>query len=184
MNPGAAHQPSASDLDAPVHVENALCQRFRTLRAVSYTVVFWCQPITARSGCHAPHCVGAEYLRSATFSPFPRGRWSSKRDALEDGCGLDYQSNLSVAQGVKIGGWEPWSFRDPHTEMCPTCDSPMQPFIYIDSGEWDADKRWMPLEDGLPGAAQAPSINIGRSYGMQIYTCPASFDHPHTEVMQ
>lgn len=105
-------------------------------------------------------------------------------DSPSNESGLDYQNDLSVAQGVKVGGWEPWSFRDPSPTDCGVCGSLMQPFIYIDSSEWDMNQHWMPLEDRIAGASKAPSINIGRSYGMQIYTCPASFDHPHAEVMQ
>ena len=64
-----------------------------------------------------------------------------------------YQYDLGVAPGWKIGGWGPWSFRDPRPMTCPECGTEQQPFLYIDSGEWDGGTRsWIPLEDLLPGA--------------------------------
>ena len=104
-----------------------------------------------------------------------------------------YQFDLGVAPGWKIGGWGPWSFRDPSPMTCPECGTEQQPFLYVDSDEWDGGSAsWIPREDLLPDAwpHQHPSagnqvqVNIGRGYGMQIYTCPDSYDHPSVECMQ
>lgn len=104
-----------------------------------------------------------------------------------------YQYDLSVAPGWKIGGWAPWSFCDATPALCPACGAEQQPFLYVGSSEWDGGNgSWKPLEDRSPSAwpHQHPSagnqvqVNIGRGYGMQIYTCPASFNHPSVEYMQ
>ncbi|MFC8721419.1 hypothetical protein, partial [Kitasatospora sp. NPDC057198] len=102
-----------------------------------------------------------------------------------------YQSELSVAPGWKVGGWGPWSFRDPWPMRCPTCAAPYRPLLTVDSAE-RGDDSWTPLEDraqpsGPAGAGSPdnpPMVSIGRGYTLQVYVCPASFDHPHLDVMQ
>ncbi|MFI6985885.1 hypothetical protein ACIBSV_45995 [Embleya sp. NPDC050154] len=108
----------------------------------------------------------------------------------EDAEGLVYQYELGVATGWKLGGWAPWSFRDPSPEICGVCDAVMQPFLYVDSSEWDGNDSWRPLEDADEHQADhryphmPTRVEIGRSYGMQIYTCPTSHDHPLSTVTQ
>ncbi|WP_153467166.1 hypothetical protein [Streptomyces kaniharaensis] len=51
----------------------------------------------------------------------------------------------------------------------------------ISSGDLDGS-GWVPLQGRT--ATQDTGINIGRSYNIQLYHCPVSFDHPHEEVMQ
>ncbi|MFC6598135.1 hypothetical protein [Kitasatospora paranensis] len=107
--------------------------------------------------------------------------------------GAYYQYELSVAPGWKVGGWGPWSFRDPSPMHCRSCNTPYKPLFTVDSGEWDGGSgSWIPLEDreepsgptGLRRPSDPPMVQIGRGYNMQIYVCPTSFDHPHLEVMQ
>ncbi|MEV7278937.1 hypothetical protein [Streptomyces sp. NPDC093111] len=106
--------------------------------------------------------------------------------------GAYYQYELSVAPGWKIGGWGPWSFCDPSPMHCPSCDTEYRPLLTVSSGEWDGGSRsWIPLEDrvppertGLRRPSDPPMVEIGRGYNLQIHICPASFDHPHLEVMQ
>ncbi|MEU4116965.1 hypothetical protein AB0F71_21015 [Kitasatospora sp. NPDC028055] len=92
-----------------------------------------------------------------------------------------YQYELSVAPGWKVGGWGPWSFRDPWVMRCTTCECVMRPLLTISSGALDGS-GWDPVEDRH--AEEDIGIMIGRSYDMQLYYCPASFEHPHLEVMQ
>ncbi|MFI6848861.1 hypothetical protein OG535_22995 [Kitasatospora sp. NBC_00085] len=101
-----------------------------------------------------------------------------------------YQSDLSVAPGWKVGGWGPWSFRDPWAMTCGACGAAMTPLLTISSG--DSDGTWAPPEEqGVPADAEARRdiddpvmVQIGRGYNLQLYFCPTSFDHPHLEVMQ
>ncbi|MFD7642685.1 hypothetical protein ACFV4P_18715 [Kitasatospora sp. NPDC059795] len=92
-----------------------------------------------------------------------------------------YQYELSVAPGWKVGGWGPWSFSDPSVMRCATCECVMSPLLTIGSGALDGS-GWDPVQDR--GLAEDIGILIGRSYHMQLYYCPASFDHPHLENMQ
>ncbi|MFG2918850.1 hypothetical protein ACGF0D_38940 [Kitasatospora sp. NPDC048298] len=92
-----------------------------------------------------------------------------------------YQFELSVAPGWKVGGWGPWSFRDAWVMRCRACESVMKPLLTIGSGALDGS-GWDPVEDR--DAGDDIGIQIGRSYNMQLYYCPVSFDHPHLEVMQ
>ncbi|MEV4559771.1 hypothetical protein AB0K51_22625 [Kitasatospora sp. NPDC049285] len=107
--------------------------------------------------------------------------------------GAYYQYEHSVAPGWKIGGWGPWSFSDPRPMNCEVCQAEYRPLLTVSSGEWDGGSRsWIPLEDredppgptGLRTPSDPPMVQIGRSYSMQIYVCPTSFDHPHLENMQ
>ncbi|MET9615420.1 hypothetical protein [Kitasatospora indigofera] len=92
-----------------------------------------------------------------------------------------YQYELSVAPGWKVGGWGPWSFCDPSVMECTTCDGVMRPLLTISSGALDGT-GWDPIEDRE--VREDIGIMIGRSYHMQLYYCPSSFDHPHLEIMQ
>jgi hypothetical protein len=104
-----------------------------------------------------------------------------------------YQYEHSVAPGWKVGGWVTWNFSDPMTLNCETCNAEYRPLLTISSDEWNAGSgSWIPLEDreadtslfGLREPSNPPMIVIGRSYDLQIYICPTSFDHPHLELMQ
>ncbi|MFJ2648205.1 hypothetical protein ACIO1C_15900 [Streptomyces sp. NPDC087420] len=112
-------------------------------------------------------------------------------EAWEDRHDCDYQYDLSVAPGCKVGGHAPWSFSDPFPMACPECGSDVRPLLTIDSGEWDGgSESWRPFEDagytGLHflGPAHATQLTIGRGYNLQLYVCTASYDHPHVQNMQ
>jgi len=107
------------------------------------------------------------------------GTDSKYRDAKE--FRAYYQYELSVAPGWKVGGWGPWSFRDPSVMQCTTCESVMMPLLTISSGALDGNS-WDPIEDR--GVDEDLGVVIGRAYDMQLYYCPLSFDHPYLEVMQ
>ena len=122
-----------------------------------------------------------------------RNEWAKLHPEDDDDEGSAYyQYEHSVAPGWKVGGWGPWSFRDPWPMNCETCGSEYRPLLTIDSGEWDGGSgSWIPLEDrdhpgpvGIRRPWNPPMIEIGRGYNMQIYICPTSFDHPHLENMQ
>jgi hypothetical protein len=107
----------------------------------------------------------------------------------EETQGFDYQFDLGVAPGWKVGGHAPWSFRDPEPMVCAECGSSMRPLLYVDCCEWDGGTlSWKPTEDpGLdePGGRCdiGPRINVSGD-GMQIYICPVSYTHPLIQNMQ
>ncbi|MFF3329444.1 hypothetical protein ACFYWX_07735 [Streptomyces sp. NPDC002888] len=104
---------------------------------------------------------------------------------------VEYQYDLGVAPGCKVGGYGPWSFSDPFAMSCAECGSNVRPLLTLDGCEWDGGSgSWRPLEDAdytgyhSDGPACATKLNIGRSYSMQLYVCTASYDHPHIRNMQ
>ena len=116
-----------------------------------------------------------------------------EREADPEVGGSYYGAELSSAPGWKIGGWERWTFCDPSPTLCGECGTQMYPLLTVDSKEWAVNGlSWMPFEDRSEHAnpradlrfARPVGVQIGRSYNMQIYSCPASFDHPHLQYMQ
>ncbi len=112
-------------------------------------------------------------------------------DEAGDSGTVDYQYDLSVAPGCKLGGHAPWSFSDPFPMACPECGADVRPLLTLDGAEWDGGSgSWRPVEDagytGLHflGPACSTQLTIGRSYNLQIYVCTASYDHPHVQNMQ
>ncbi|MFD0354150.1 hypothetical protein ACFVHW_10465 [Streptomyces sp. NPDC127110] len=102
-----------------------------------------------------------------------------------------YGSQLSVAPGWKIGGWPQWGLTDPNARFCAACDAKMEPLLTIASCEWDSSNiGWVPYEDQALGSldnarvANPPRIQVSRKYRLQLYVCPNSPDHPHTDLIQ
>jgi hypothetical protein len=71
----------------------------------------------------------------------------------------------------------------------------MVPLLTIASFEWDYDKRgWAPYEDEAAARAaghraghdpaQPTQVEVGSTDNMQLYVCPASPEHPHTDLIQ
>ncbi|WP_406012145.1 hypothetical protein OG520_03595 [Streptomyces sp. NBC_00984] len=76
---------------------------------------------------------------------------------------------------------------------CPDCGGGVRPLLTVDSGEWDNEKHWRPVEDEAADAApkvaypqpQEPTqVTIGRGCTMQVYFCERSFRHTALQVMQ
>lgn len=72
----------------------------------------------------------------------------------------------------------------------------MVPLLTIASREWDGGEghSWTPQEDQAAANAaghccgQSPSgptkVEVGSTDNMQIYVCPTSPEHPHTDLIQ
>ncbi|MFE0513206.1 hypothetical protein [Streptomyces sp. NPDC058964] len=153
----------------------------------------------------APEAI-TEYPNSLDLSPEMRltvGDWSRWQAA---GAGLDssyadyprefYDVHLADAPGWKVGGWPPWGRTDPYRRYCAVCDVQMVPLLTIASFEWDGaeGRSWAPYEDQAAAYAdhrdrgQRPSqptrVEVGSTDNMQIYVCPTSPEHPHTDLIQ
>lgn len=83
------------------------------------------------------------------------------------------------------------SFRDIGNVRC-DCGAEMRPFLYIDCREWDnGTHSWRTIEEfdpevnpgGYPSHTSDIDVSI-HGDGMQVYTCPVSFSHPHAEWNQ
>ncbi|MFJ5774560.1 hypothetical protein [Streptomyces sp. NPDC093094] len=108
---------------------------------------------------------------------------------------LFYRFSLSVAPGWKVGGWPSWDATDPDPQYCSACGNRMDPLLSIvtfEEGD-DETRSWFPYgeaaDEPSPGSGhfdpgQPTAVQIGSGYDQQLYICPASPEHPHTELMQ
>ncbi|MFI8885164.1 hypothetical protein [Streptomyces sp. NPDC053813] len=106
-----------------------------------------------------------------------------------------YDSELADAPGWKVGGWPPWGRTDPYPRYCAVCDVRMVPLLTIASFEWDGGTQsWAPYEDQTAAfaashvagqnPAQPTAVEVGRTDNLQLYVCPVSPEHPHTDLIQ
>ena len=110
---------------------------------------------TARS---AARCCG--HVRShgraarASIRPWPPRRLGEQLqprfETLEEETGGSYFYHLSVADGVKAGGYPGWT-QDPLWPECPGCGMEMEHLLTISSAEFDGAswRTWLPVEDTL-----------------------------------
>jgi hypothetical protein len=110
--------------------------------------------------------------------------------AVEEREDVRYQYDLSVAPGCKVGGHPSWSFSDPFPMSCPDCGADVEPLLTIDTYEWDGVTSWRPVEDtdtedtDTEDDGAPTTLEIGRGYGLQFYTCTVSPAHQHVTNMQ
>ena len=105
-----------------------------------------------------------------------------------------YSTELAQAPGWKVGGWPPWGRTDPCTRFCAVCDAQMVPLLTIASFEWHSnDHGWVPYEDQAAALsprtsgdypAQPTGVEVGSTDNMQLYVCPTSPEHTHTDLIQ
>ncbi|MFF4685009.1 hypothetical protein [Streptomyces sp. NPDC001307] len=147
-----------------------------------------------------------EYPRSLDLSPEMRlavkdwSRWQAA-DPSVDSLYADYpeefyDGHVADAPGWKVGGWPPWDRTDPRPRYCGVCEALMVPLLTIASFEWDGGERrsWAPYEDQAAAyaashrAGQSPAqpteVEVGSTDNMQLYVCPTSPEHPHTDLIQ
>ncbi|MCX5077911.1 hypothetical protein ACWGCI_17265 [Streptomyces sp. NPDC054949] len=146
-----------------------------------------------------------EYPNSLDLSPQMRqmvGDWSrwQAADVGVDSSYADYPEDfydgwLADSPGWKVGGWPPWGRTDPYRRFCAVCDAQMVPLLTIASFEWDGGTPgWAPYEDQTAAfaaghvagqnPAQPTAVEVGSTDNMQLYVCPSSPEHPHTDLIQ
>jgi hypothetical protein len=124
----------------------------------------------------APHCLPEELAGQVH-------EWEEREEQ-------QYQYDLSVAPGCKVGGHAPWSFSDPFPMSCPDCGADVEPLLTIASSEWDGNMSWQPVEDAeadhppFPAPHEPTMLMIGRGYNLQLYTCVDFPKHHHVANMQ
>jgi hypothetical protein len=69
-------------------------------------------------------------------------------ERLEDETGWSYWYDLSIAPGIKIGGYPGWT-QEPDWPDCDGCGKRMDHLLTIDSTEFDGGtaRAWLPVED-------------------------------------
>jgi hypothetical protein len=118
-----------------------------------------------------------------------------KMNVFEHAC--EYEGELSVAYGTKIGGY-PLLKQAAHSGLNCKCGRPMEHLLTIASMEWDGvgDRRWTPVEEQaifasfrraydewgeehntIFGALWNPTgINLGDAGHMQLFVCRHCLD--------
>ncbi|MET9436638.1 hypothetical protein [Streptomyces sp. NPDC006551] len=100
----------------------------------------------------------------------------------------DYQHDLSMPPGWRVGGFASWHVTDPYPMDCQACAAPMDLLLTIDSREWDGGTgSWNPLEERDPAAHRFPSpteVIVGRWGQLNVFTCPVDPSHPHRWSIQ
>ncbi|WP_435651682.1 hypothetical protein [Kitasatospora purpeofusca] len=123
------------------------------------------------------------------------GRWPTVGAAVEDfyePCPQEfYGEALAEAPGWKVGSWAPWGLTDPVARFCETCGAGMTPLLTVASSEWDGSPpAWVPFEDrelaatGPARSANPAGVQVSKGNHLQLYVCPESPEHPHTDLIQ
>jgi hypothetical protein len=114
---------------------------------------------------------------------------------LEAETGWNFDSDLTVAPGIKTGGFPGWT-QNPEWPIC-TCGTTMDHLMTIASWEFDGlgPGRWLPLEErhltaGLDSASwqersaalrpvrEPVGIMLGDAGGIYLFYCPVCPDRP------
>jgi hypothetical protein len=96
-----------------------------------------------------------------------------------DETGRNYEIDLSLALGWKVGGFANWSLTDPYPANCAECDATMT--LLFTAASFDCggmDSSWRPVGEPTDTPSNPPEVTIGRGYDLFVFRCPASFDHP------
>ncbi len=101
-----------------------------------------------------------------------------------------YGYELSVAPGWKVGGWPSWGLTDPVDRFCVVCETRMVPLLTIASNERKRHGHsWVPVEEQSLAlddreVSNPPGVHVSRTNHLQLYVCPESPEHPHTDLIQ
>ncbi|MGW1545227.1 DUF1963 domain-containing protein [Streptomyces sp. NPDC002309] len=116
----------------------------------------------------------------------------SRFEELEEETGWSYWSHLSVAEGIKVGGYPTWT-QEPNWPTCPTCGRRMEHLLTLSSAEFDGESwlTWLPVEDtpatgtiwDLPyeerrQIQRPPGLMLGDMGGMYLFECPRCPERP------
>jgi Domain of unknown function (DUF1963) len=114
-------------------------------------------------------------------------------DQLEEETGWSYWYDLSIAPGIKAGGYPGWT-QEPDWPDCDGCGKRMDHLLTIDSAEFDGGsaRAWLPEEDrpavgtifDLPyeqrhAIQSAPDLMIGDMGGVYVFICPRCPGQPY-----
>ncbi|UNO38814.1 DUF1963 domain-containing protein [Streptomyces sp. MST-110588] len=81
-------------------------------------------------------------------------------DQVEEETGWSYWSHLSVADGIKAGGYPSWT-QEPSWPDCTRCGARMDHLLTVSSREFDGEswRTWLPLED-RPGTGTGAVLGL------------------------
>ncbi|MEV7519367.1 DUF1963 domain-containing protein [Streptomyces sp. NPDC091371] len=94
-------------------------------------------------------------------------------DRLERETGWDYHYDLSVAPGIKLGGY-PGYCQGAWWPECAGCGQRMEHLLTVASWEYDGAWRcWLPVEDAgrTPDEDEVPGLELGGAGGVYVFEC-------------
>ncbi|MFC8717850.1 hypothetical protein [Kitasatospora sp. NPDC057198] len=109
--------------------------------------------------------------------------WDEANEAAARAAGtrpVDYQEDLSIPPGWRVGGFASWHATDPYPVDCPVCGTAMRLLLVIDSSEAGGGS-WAPVEDrgGPVEWSSCPTwVQIGDLCELNVFDCPADPAHP------
>ncbi|MFI5530594.1 hypothetical protein ACIA8O_18845 [Kitasatospora sp. NPDC051853] len=122
--------------------------------------------------------------------------WEDAQRAERGPDALDYQCDLSIPPGWRVGGFPSWASTGPMAVDCASCATPMRLLLTAEGGEYDGGSHsWVPLEDRDPdrtgkesvrfglSAATPTRLRFGRDRDLHVLTCPADLGHPPRWVL-
>ncbi|MGZ9928279.1 hypothetical protein ACXNSR_00105 [Streptomyces sp. NC-S4] len=117
------------------------------------------------------------------------GRWRAAGVGLDAGCAYRPRgfggAVPASARDWKAGGRPPRGRSDPYPRSCAICETRMVPLLAIAPYGWgNGTCGWVPCEDQASEWTQPAGVEVGSTDNMQIYVCPASPEHPHTDLIQ
>ncbi|MFK0159718.1 DUF1963 domain-containing protein [Streptomyces sp. NPDC090499] len=113
---------------------------------------------------------------------------------VEKETGWSYWQHLSVADGVKVGGYPTWT-QEPFWPDCAACGQAMDHLLTVNSAEFDGEswRAWLPVEDtpetgtiwDLPYddrrlIQSPPGLTFGDMGGIYLFTCQHCPDRPYS----
>ncbi|XVU26897.1 hypothetical protein ACQPZJ_07575 [Actinoplanes sp. CA-054009] len=118
-----------------------------------------------------PCAVRPEVIREHEYAPLLPDDLRERAERWAEERGLDYDDDLSVAPGWKVGGFAGWWLSDWHAVDCAVCGSRMELLITAASSEDD-------------GPRTPTDVVIGRGYSLYVFVCPRDARHPVGTAMQ
>ncbi|WP_204082651.1 hypothetical protein [Asanoa ishikariensis] len=126
----------------------------------------------------------------------PEAVWSQIKDTIERverETGWEYETDLAVASGTKVGGYPGWT-QEPDWPTC-GCGARMAHLLTVASWEFSRgdEKRWIPLQDrpamagwDVAGSDDHPwrhiqnpaGLMLGDVGGIYLFVCPTCPDRP------
>jgi len=142
-------------------------------------------PVVNDAYLPVPCVVFPEQVREYQYGGLLPDELDARIAEWEDETGFQYQYDLSLAPGWKVGGYANWSLTDPHPMDCAECGAAMTLVFTADSGEWQGtEPTWRPVEEDAQAPVNPVDVTIGRGYSLYVFRCPKSFDHPPGTTMQ